>query len=263
MNAQSTSTARYALSAYLILTPLISLAIALFLPIPPVAIALILILVAAIMGILMAAITEGGRGVADLLKKLLQWRVNLKWYAAALGLPAAIMLASGGLAVLLGWMPAVQISAPERPVLIVNTILIALVAVLEELGWRGYALPRLLNYRSPLASATLIGVAWGILHLGIGLLDGRPWLPTILVPLAASVPLTWLFVHTRGSLTMAVLYHFALDYSPQFVLFELTIEQAVWVQAIAGLALALILILVTGANLQRSPAKRAAVADLG
>ncbi len=108
MNAQSTSTARYALTAYLILTPLISLAIALFLPIPPVAIALILILVAAIMGILMAAITEGGRGVADLLKKLLQWRVNLKWYAAALGLPAGIVLAAGGLAYLLGWMPAVQ-----------------------------------------------------------------------------------------------------------------------------------------------------------
>jgi len=144
MFARPNSTERNALIAYLILTPLISLAVALFLPLPVAAIALILILVAAAMGILMAAITEGGRGVADLLKKLLQWRVNLKWYAAALGLPAAIMLASGGLAVLLGWMPAVQISAPERSVLILNAILVPLIAILEELGWRGYALPRLL-----------------------------------------------------------------------------------------------------------------------
>lgn len=102
MNVKSNSTERYALIVYLILTPLISLVVALFLPIPPVAIALILILVAAAMGILMAAITEGGRGVADLLKMLLRWRVNFKWYAVALGLPVGIMLAAGGLAYLLG-----------------------------------------------------------------------------------------------------------------------------------------------------------------
>ncbi len=263
MFARPNSTERNALIAYLILTPLISLAVALFLPLPVAAIALILILVAAAMGILMAAITEGGRGVADLLKKLLQWRVNLKWYAAALGLPAAIMLASGGLAVLLGWMPAVQISAPERSVLILNAILVPLIAILEELGWRGYALPRLLAHRSPLASATLIGVAWGILHLGVGLADGRPWLPTFLVPLVSSVAYTWLFVNSGGSLTMAVLYHFAFDFYPQFVLYELPTAQNVWAQTIVSLAVAVILILIYGVNLQRSPVKRAAVADLG
>lgn len=160
-------------------------------------------------------------------------------------------------------MPTVRISAPERSILILNTVLVTLVAILEELGWRGYALPRLLDYRSPLASSLLIGVAWGFVHIGIGLADGRPWLPTFLGPLAASVPYTLLFIQTRGSLTMAVLFHFALDYSPQFVLYGLSNGQSAWVQVILWIALAVLLILLYGVNLQRPPVKRPAVADLG
>jgi membrane protease YdiL (CAAX protease family) len=173
---------RYSLPAYLILTPLISLAIALFLPLPTVVIALLLILVPATMAILFTALAEGRKDVAELLKKLFQWRAGLKWYVVALGLPVGIILASSVLAFLLGWIPNIQIRVPTPAQLISNFVLILLVAILEELGWRSYALPRLLARRSPLSSALLIGIAWGILHIGIGLLDGRPWLPTLDCP---------------------------------------------------------------------------------
>jgi hypothetical protein len=78
MNTKSTIVERYSLPAYLILTPLLSLAIALFLPLPTVAIALLLILIPATLAILLAALAEGRKGAAELLKKLFQWRAGLK-----------------------------------------------------------------------------------------------------------------------------------------------------------------------------------------
>ena len=255
MNTNPTFIQRYALPLYLILTPLISLAIALFLPIPIVAIALLLLLVPSALAILLTALAEGGKSVSELLKKLFQWKISFKWYAVALAMPIGIILASGVVAFLLGWSDTVQIRVPAASQLITNIILVLLIAVLEELGWRGYALPRLLRYQSPLTSALIVGVLWGLLHIGLGLADGRPWLPTFLAPFGMSVALTWLFLHTRGSLAMAMLFHFAADYSPQFILSGLTIDQAVWSQAIVNLAVALVLILLFGVNLQQNPVK--------
>ncbi len=252
MNTKPTFIERYSLLLFLILIPLISLAIAFLLPLPTVVIALLLILVPATMAFLFTALAEGGESVAALLKKLFQWRIGLKWYMVALGLPVGIILVSSTLAFLFGWTSAIRFSIPELSMLIINSVVALLAAFLEEFGWRGYALPRLLARRSPLSSALLIGIAWGILHIGIGLLDGRPWLPTFLNPLALSVVLTWLFVHTRGSLAMAILFHFAMDFSPQFLLHGLSTAQAVWSQAIVILALAFILIVIFGPNLQHS-----------
>jgi membrane protease YdiL (CAAX protease family) len=261
MNRKPILSERSALSAYLILTPLISLAIALFLSLPTVLIALLLLLVPSTLAILFVALTEGGKGIAELLKKLFQWRIGFKWYLVALVFPIGIILLSDVVAFLLGWSAAVEFHIPSASQLITNLLLIVLVAVLEELGWRGYALPRLLSYRSPLISALIIGVLWGLLHIGIGLADNRPWLPTFLTPFGMSITLTWLFLQTRGSLAMAMLFHFAADYAPQFVLHELSLTQAVWSQAIVNLAVALVLILLYGADLQRDPVEKMAVAD--
>jgi membrane protease YdiL (CAAX protease family) len=174
MNGKPVLPQTVALSAYLIFTPLISLAISLFLPLPAIAIALLMLLIPSTLAVLLTGLTEGRKGVGELLQKLLKWRIHLKWYAIALGLPFGIIVASRVLAVLLGWARAVEFSIPERSMLIINSVFIPLVAILEELGWRGYALPRLLVRRSPLKSALIIGVAHGILHLGLGLVAGRP-----------------------------------------------------------------------------------------
>jgi uncharacterized protein len=251
-----------ALLLYLILTPLISLAIALFLPLPPEFIALLILLTISTMAVLVTALAEGRQGVSELLRKIFQWRISFKWYLVALLMPVGIILASGVVAFLLGWIPTLEIRVPAASQLMFNLILVILIAVLEELGWRGYALPKLLRYRSPLTSALVIGIVAGLLHIGLGLVAGRPWLPTFLVPLGFSVIWTWLFLQTRGSLAMAMLFHFAIDYAPQFVLdAPLPIAQALWVQAIVSLGVALGLTLLFGTDLQRGPVKELAAAD--
>ncbi|RPI91167.1 MAG: CPBP family intramembrane metalloprotease [Chloroflexi bacterium] len=262
MKKTSTLREQYALTAFLILTPFIGLAIALFLPLPPEFIALLTLLTISTMAVLVTALAEGRQGVSDLLKKIFQWRISFKWYLIALLMPVGIILASGVLAFLLGWIPTVEIRVPTSSQLIFNLILIILIAVLEELGWRGYALPKLLRYRSPLTSALIIGIVAGLLHIGLGLVAGRPWLPTFLVPVGFSVIWTWLFLSTQGSLAMAMLFHFAIDYAPQFVLdAPLPIAQGLWAQAIVSLAVALGLILLFGTDLQRGPVKELAAAD--
>jgi membrane protease YdiL (CAAX protease family) len=211
------------------------------------------------MAILLTATAEGRKGVIGLLQRLFQWRIGIKWYALALVLPLALQLAMSVLALLLGWIPTIQVRASSFLELIILGVLILILSAGEELGWRGYVLPRLLPRRPALFSAVLIGIPWGILHLGLIPGTGRPLLGTFLAPFGFSVVLTWLFIQTRGNLAMAILCHFGMNY---FTFFNggMMLAQVVWSQAIVTLVLALILIAVFGVELQRSPTKEPAMA---
>ena len=94
----------------------------------------------ALAAIVVTAVTDGRRGVTALLKRAVRWRVPLPWYVVAVGLPAALALLAAGLYVLLG--PGTSIQLGRLSVL--DFVLILLV-VGEELGWRGYALPKLVE----------------------------------------------------------------------------------------------------------------------
>jgi membrane protease YdiL (CAAX protease family) len=84
-----------------------------------------------------------------------------------------------------------------------------------------------------------------------------------LVVFAISFVLTWLFVQTGGNLPIIVLCHAALNYFGTFVE-GITLAQAVFLQATAYLAFALILLLLYGPNLRRSgAAKTAATVEMG
>ena len=132
-------------------------------------------------------------------------------------------------------------------------------AVTEELGWRGYVLPRLLTSRSALSSALFIGVIWGIVHLGLilpGQMNaGSHWLPSILYIVGLSVILTWLYVQTGGSLVIPILFHFGQSY---FVFLNggITLSQQLWLMTGVMLGIGLVLILFYGRNLQRSPVQK-------
>jgi hypothetical protein len=67
---------RYALPAFLILTPVISLGIGLWSRLPTEGIALALVLVPPVMALLLAALAAGRMGAADLLRALVRWRIG-------------------------------------------------------------------------------------------------------------------------------------------------------------------------------------------
>ena len=93
-----------------------------------------------------------------------------------------------------------------------------LAALMEEFGWRGYALPKLTERHSALKAALIVGVAWALWHAPINYLGlskyGAQAVPIILVllilPIAQTVIMTWIHNSTRQSMLMMVLTHFSI-----------------------------------------------------
>jgi membrane protease YdiL (CAAX protease family) len=265
MKTSKTFFGRYDASLFLIGTPLISIVIALFAPVPPSLAPVLMALVPTLMAILLLGMTEGRHGVIALLRKLGQWRISLKWYVAALGLPLGLHLLIAVAARLLGWIPAIRLNDRSLSLILIIAIFVLLASVTEELGWRGYVLPKLLTRRSALLSALLIGIPWGLLHSPL-YLSGMPngeasMLAGTLVVFAISFVLTWLFVQTGGNLPTIILCHAALNYFGTFVK-GITLAQAVFLQAVAWLILAIILALFLGPDLNRGASRKAAMAEV-
>lgn len=266
MRENPTPIERYAWLIFLILTPLFSLAIPLFLPLPIEAVPLMMVFIPALLAIILTALTDGRKGVGALLKKLFQWQIGFKWFAIALGLALGLRLAMSVLALLFGWIPTVQLNDWSLQEYIIIGVFTLVGAVMEELGWRGYVLPRLLAHRSALLSALIIGIPWGIVHLGLilpGQMNaGTSWIGTILFLTGLSVVLTWFFVHTHGSLVIVILYHAAQNY---FVFLNggIGLKPSLWLLSAVTLALALALALHYGANLQRGPVVKPSAVGAG
>jgi uncharacterized protein len=163
--------------------------------------------------LLVAAVAEGRAGLRDLGRRLVRWRVGLRWYAVVLVLPVVLVGVTvtlipvfGGTA--LDWTKRPEL-APTALLLVILLLLPLAVPLGEEVGWRGFALPRLLAVRSPLTATLILGVIWSLWHLPVVLdkPDLRVPAPFFLGVIPLAVLFTWLFLHTRGSLLIAVVFH--------------------------------------------------------
>ena len=93
-----------------------------------------------------------------------------------------------------------------------------LAAVMEEFGWRGFALPKLLERYGALKSALIVGVGWALWHAPINYLglskygmEAVPILLALLVlPIAQTVIMTWIHNSTKQSMLLMVLTHFSI-----------------------------------------------------
>lgn len=131
----------------------------------------------------------------------------------------AIVLAVIAFSHLLGWtLPgSPYLTAWYSPILLfLPAVLvgIGLAALAEEPGWRGYALPRLLSRYNPLLAAVLLGLIWGLWHLPIYILTADSPLNFFLFMFqtpALSILITWVYLHTKRSTFISILFHGAID----------------------------------------------------
>ena len=117
-------------------------------------------------GLLLTGLVSGRRGYAELGKSLARWRVGARWYAVAL-LTAPLVAA----AVLLGlsltsldYLPAIVTTNDKISVLLVGLVTGLLGGFGEELGWTGFAIPRLRLRHSVMATGLFVGAMWGVWH---------------------------------------------------------------------------------------------------
>jgi uncharacterized protein len=155
----------------------------------------------------------GQSGLGDLYKRLVRWRFGIQWYALVLiGLPV------------LGWIvtrftgsnPLKDASTPALLIALLFNLLIS-GPLCEELGWRGFALPRLLKCCSPFKASLVLGILWGIWHLPSfavsAMVQSGLSLPLFLLSaVCLSFLASWLFMNTGGSVLITVLLHYMANF---------------------------------------------------
>lgn len=154
----------------------------------------------------MIAVRVEGTGVRALFRPLGTWRVGFSWYLAALLLPGGIFVLGAATWNALGHAEPL-LYPPDNAAFMAAAVVFPLG---EEIGWRGFALPRLTRRVGPLAASAIIGVVWTFWHVPMLTLQGvRPALYCVFVPfmVGGSILFAWIYGHTRGSLLLAVLTH--------------------------------------------------------
>ena len=162
---------------------------------------------------------EGGRaGLRSLLGRVLRWRVAPVWYGVAILGPLALTLCAIALHVVLGGQPpSLGALIGFLPTLVVYVVyMMPTVALGEEVGWRGYALPALQARYNALLASLILGVLWALWHLPVFFnpdtlysnLSFGLWL-AYAIPLA--VLITWVFNSAGGSALMAIFFHAVIN----------------------------------------------------
>jgi membrane protease YdiL (CAAX protease family) len=169
----------------------------------------------ALVALALTAHREGRSGMEGLLARIGRWQVPARYYVFALGFMAATKLAAA-----LVHRAATGVWPPfgDTPwLLMLGGIMVSMwVQAGEEIGWRGYALPRLAARLGLGGASLLLGVVWAVWHLPLFLLPGTgstgQSFPVYLTHVTAlSVAMAWLYWKTSGSLLLVMVMHAAVN----------------------------------------------------
>ena len=166
-------------------------------------------------GIYLTRRYSGNAGLRDLFARLVRVRVPVVWLLAALFLAPLCSALTAGLAALFAGQ-APQFSARYLTPQFVLWDLAFGGPLNEELGWRGFALPRLLQRRSPLAASVGLGLLWALWHLPAFFIPGSAqyggsFVAYVVVVVCLAIFMTAAHLGTRGSVLIAVLFHTSAD----------------------------------------------------
>ena len=178
-----------------------------------------------ISAILLTGLAEGKAGIRVFLGRLLKWRVGFKWYLVVLFGTAVIAYAAVGINLSFGGdIPEISLpdGTPRDAWLIVLPIVFFVNIffggpLAEDIGWRGYILPKLKERTNALYASLLIGVAWVLWHIpffifpeGYSAVGSIPFVWFALMTIAWSVLFAWVYVNTE-SILMPVLFHASIN----------------------------------------------------
>ncbi|MBN2472835.1 MAG: CPBP family intramembrane metalloprotease [Anaerolineae bacterium] len=165
--------------------------------------------------LLVSGVLGGRAAIARLLRGLLIWRVPGFWYAFSFLSTALVVLPAIAAHVWLGGaVPAFNDPAQWYMALLVFGYVLVFSVLGEEIGWRGYALPRLQGRFSALGASMILGLLWALWHLPLFFVagdvhQGLPLSLFIAQDVGLAILMTWMFNNTRGSLLLAHLFHAA------------------------------------------------------
>jgi membrane protease YdiL (CAAX protease family) len=175
-----------------------------------------LVLVIPVAAIVTAWLVGGAAAVRGLFSRIVRWRVSVRWYVAAIGIPLIVALVIDAAGIVAGVADLDMLIGAITPGALAVPVVVFLPALFEEFAWRGYGVETMLERGAGFARATLgVGLVFTAIHLPLylpgQLYDYLPVWPGIVFLLGASVLLGWIYVGSGRSSLLAGICHAALN----------------------------------------------------
>lgn len=171
--------------------------------------------------ILVLGLTGGRPAVKELLAQMARWRVGLRWYLIALGLPIMISGLAAGLTILSGAPVPGEQQLALWPSLFTSFLVLLIVPGIggawEEPGWRGYALPSLVPGRSQFGAGVVLALVIAGWHLPLFLNGIIPWVDLLFL-LGTVVIFNWVYYQAGRSVLIIMIFHAMNNAASQFLL---------------------------------------------
>jgi membrane protease YdiL (CAAX protease family) len=158
-------------------------------------------------------VSQGQPGLRELGKRMIKWRVRPIWWIAALSpliigfVVVLILNLVTGSEINLSTLGEVKFLPPLGiGALVLWTLTFG---IGEEVGWRGYALPRLQKDRTALSATIILAVLWALWHLPqfFYLFDPAIAIGWVIGLFAGAIVFTWLFNSSSGSILIVAIWH--------------------------------------------------------
>jgi len=205
--------------------------------------------VPSLLGIFLTWKKEGLSGLRKLGQRIIQFNFGWRWYMFTFLIVIAGTAGQLMINKLLGNTFNVTLFLTQLgsflPLLILGPLS-------EEIGWRGYALPRLQKRWNALTSSLIVGVIWGLWHLPLFMMVGTsqhelgvPFIGFLVGFMANSILYTWLYNNTKQSIWSAILLHWLYTYAGQVVFTGVTRSPLYnWLEFLPYVTMAAIVVLI-------------------
>lgn len=221
-----------------------------------------------LMGIVLTRVLDREKGSETLFGLLRLWRVKPFWYVVAL-FTSPILL---NLTLVIVWILGVRIGGEFVTSYLVAGIPLGLSAgLMEEFGWRGFALPRLQARYTALEASLIMGLLWGVWHIYPSIWVNAASMGALIIPVAIlggpvemtayAILMTWVWNNTRGSLAMAILMHASFTASQIIFLPLLSAVDSLWIGGVFSALLWLMVVIVVAATGPKRLAREAVLAE--
>jgi CAAX protease family protein len=225
--------------------------------------------------LLVTGLVDGRAGLRELLSRLLKWRVGARWYAVALlTAPLVYLVMSFALSLTSREFLPNILTTNDTAALLLMGLAYGLLGggFCEELGWTGFAVPRLRQRHGVLTTGLIVGVLWGAYHFSVIYWSSSPSealpLVILLAQLFAWLPayrvlMVWIYDRS-GSLLVAMLMHAVLT-SGMIILTPTAITEVpllTWLVVLAAVLWGVVaaVAIAQGGHLSRQPPLRRRVA---
>lgn len=171
--------------------------------------------------IAITALNSGRTGLRALLSPLFRWRVQPRWYLFAIFyMPAVKLLVALIYRLIAGVWP--RFGSEAWYLMLIALIFSTPFQAGEEIGWRGFALPRLATRYGPAGASLILGVIWALWHLPLFFVHGadtygQSLTVYVLQVTALSVAIAWLYFRSGKSLLLTMLLHAAINNTKDIV----------------------------------------------